>query len=75
MKETFGQKLAVVGQFALSSGLGCGAWLLYPETPNPYERLLFALLVGFGGLWLLMFVWVWVRYGRKAARSLTMDGG
>lgn len=62
-------------QFCISCALGCAAWILYPPTTNPYEQLIFALACGFGGTWLLMFVWVWIRHGWATARSLTMDPG
>jgi hypothetical protein len=62
-------------QFCVTCALGCAAWLIYPHTTNPYERLIFALAAGIGGMWLLMFLWVWLRYGWKAARRLSMDPG
>lgn len=68
------QRLAMFGQFTLTSVLGCGAWLIYPHTTNPYEKLIFAFAVGFGGTWLLMFLWVAMRHGWKAARGMSMDG-
>lgn len=74
MEETPAQKWAMVAQWALTTTLGCGAFLIYPPTTNSYERLLFVLLVGFGGNYLIMFAYVWARYGWKAARGMSMGG-
>jgi len=63
-----------IAQCAVSFGLGAPAYLWVPPD-NPFERLLAALIAGFGGLWLLTFLWVWLRHGWKAARSLTMSPG
>lgn len=64
--------MAMFVQWALTSGFGCLGWWLV-DSPNRSERLLAALTFGFGGMWLAMFAWVWVRHGWTAARSLTMD--
>lgn len=72
MDDTPAQRWAMIGQWALTCALGCAAWLAYPPTPNHYERLLAALLAGFGGVWLAMFCWVWARHGWRAARGMTM---
>lgn len=73
MDETPAQRWAMAAQCALSCVLGSAAWLAV-DSPNHYEKLLTALIAGFGGTWLVMFVWVWLRYGWKAARGLSMDG-
>jgi hypothetical protein len=73
MDETPAQRWAMIGQCALTCVLGSAAWLAV-ESPNPYERLFAALIAGFGGTWLVMFCWAWLRYGWKAARGLSMDG-
>lgn len=64
---------AQIVQCAISCVLGSAAWLAYPPTDNPKERMLAALIAGFGGMWLLTYLWVWVRFGWKAARGMTMD--
>lgn len=74
MEETPAQRWAMIGQWALTSALGCGAWLIYPETTNGYERLIFTLAVAFSGTWILMFLYAWARYGWRAARGLSMGG-
>ena len=71
--ETRSQWWAMAAQCGVSCALGCAVWLAYPDTATPQERLLAALLAGFGGVWALMFAWVWLRYGWKAARGLSMD--
>lgn len=59
-------------QWGLTSLFGCAAYLAV-DSPNPSERLLAALIAGFGGTWLVMFCWVWARHGWTAARSMKMD--
>jgi hypothetical protein len=66
-------RLGQAVQFGLACVLGSAAWLAYGDTGNPYERLLAALIAGFGGQWAAVFVWVWVRHGLAAARGITMD--
>jgi hypothetical protein len=62
-------------QCALTCAFGfLGFWWALDE-PNKAARTLAALVAGFGGMWLTMKLYVWVRYGWKAARSLTMDPG
>jgi len=68
------QTWAMIAQCGLSFLAGSAVWLAYPETPNPYERLLATLLAGFIAVWVVMFLWVWARYGWKAARGISMDG-
>jgi len=68
------QTWLMIAQCGLSCLVGSAVWLAYPETPNAFERLLAALIAGFGSVWAVMFVWVWMRYGWKAARGISMDG-
>lgn len=44
------------------------------EHPDPKVPLFGALICGFVGSWVVMFVYVWVRFGWKAARSMKMYG-
>lgn len=74
MTEEKRELLAQIVQCAVSFALAVPAYLWVPPD-NPFERLLAALIAGFGGLWLLMFLLTWLRYGWKAARGLTMDPG
>jgi hypothetical protein len=53
MKHGDGSWPPLVWRFLAATALGCGAWLAYPETPNPVEHMLAALIAGFGGQWLL----------------------
>jgi hypothetical protein len=36
---------------------GLAAWLSFPPTENPIERLAFALICGFGAAWLAGKLW------------------
>lgn len=69
------EKLALFAQFAISTGIGCYVfWLLGPDHPNPKVPLFGGLIAGFFGGWGVMFLYVWARYGWRAARSLKWDG-
>lgn len=65
------EKLWLAAQFGLTCLLGAIVFLNYPPTDNPKERLLAAVIVGIGGVWTLMFLWTWARYGWSAARSMS----
>jgi hypothetical protein len=68
-----GDRVRLFIQFAISATLGCWGYLASAEEPNPMARYVIALTAGFGGLWLLMFLWTWLRHGWSAARSMRMD--
>ena len=68
---TDGARLIV--QFAVSALLGCAGFVASASEQNPMTRYVIALGAGFGGLWLLMFLWTWLRHGLSAARSMRMD--
>ncbi len=63
---------AQIAQCALACAYGCAMWLHYPPTENHKERLLAALIAGFGGVWVTMFVYVLARFGWRSARSMRM---
>jgi hypothetical protein len=57
----------------MACGFGCAAFLaLSPYPENPKVPLLGGLIAGFGGSWAVSFLWAWMRYGWKAARSMRM---
>jgi len=61
-------------QFAISVTIGCFCfWLADIPGASPKDTLLAGLIGGFGGLWLVMFLYIWVRYGWRAAKSLSME--
>lgn len=60
-------------QFALACLYGGWVFLALADDPNPKVPLFGGLIVGFAGSWATMFVIVWVRYGWKAARSMSMS--
>jgi len=68
------QTWAMIAQCGLSCFVGATVWVAYPATPNTYERLLAALIAGFGVVWVAMILLVWMRYGWKAARGISMGG-
>lgn len=68
------QALARWLQCSTTAALACVGWAAFPTEPNPKARLIIALVVGFGGHWLLMFSLVWLRYGWRSARSMRLEG-
>lgn len=63
-----------LAQFAIACAWGIlGYWWAWiPNDSNPKVPLFSALLAGFFGLKLTMFLYLWVRFGWKAARSMKM---
>jgi membrane associated rhomboid family serine protease len=58
-------------QFLLACGFGGAAFVaLWPHPENPKVPLLGGLLAGFGGSYAATWLWILVRYGRGAARSM-----
>ena len=66
------QNIAMAVQCAVSAAIGCAFFWLVQDDPNPKVPLVAGLAGGFGGGWLVMFTYVWVRYGWKAARSMSL---
>jgi hypothetical protein len=44
---------AVWWRWLVASAAGSAAWVLFPPTDNPMERTLFALICGFGAVYLV----------------------
>lgn len=44
------------------------------DPVNPKVPFFVILVVGFGAAWLATFLYVWARFGWKAARSMRLDG-
>lgn len=57
-------------QLLIAMAWGAPVWL-FGETDNRTARFAGTLLCGFGGLWLTMKVYAWLRYGKGA--SVRMD--
>ena len=66
--------LRLLTQFAVSTGIGCIVFLALHPDPNPKVPLFGGLIVGFFGGWAAMFLYVWLRYGWKTAKTLRWDG-
>lgn len=70
-------RLAFLVQFLISTAIGCAVFAaMYPDLRdvNPKASVIAGLIAGFGGGYLVMFAYVWFRYGWKAAKSLKLDG-
>lgn len=69
------QTIAMIVQCALSIVIGYFIFVgLYIENdPNPKTPLFGALIGGIVGSWLLMKLYVLVRYGWSAMKSMTWD--
>ena len=65
--------IAQVIQCALACIYGCTIYVLLMDDPNPKVPLFAALIAGFGGCWLTMFLYFWARFGWQAARSMNMS--
>ena len=56
---------------AVAYGFLVWSWL-HPFPESPKTPVIGALLLGFGGSWATMFLYVWLRFGWQAARSMKM---
>lgn len=65
------QLLVQIGQCCLSIVVGCIVYLGLEGHPNPKVPLFGALICGVAAPWLLSFLLVWLRYGWRAARSIS----
>ncbi len=59
-------------QCALSCAIGAPFYLSAIDNPNPHVPIILGLGTGFLGMRAVMFLYVWARYGLRAARSMTM---
>lgn len=68
------QLAAELIQFAVAVfGAFVGFWWASPYPENPKVPLFAALIAGFGSWYLTMKIYVWVRFGRDAAKSMSVD--
>lgn len=66
---------ATLLQIAIASSIGgFVGYSMLEDGENQSTAIFGALVAGFGGTWLLNFIYVWIRYGWKAARSMRMYG-
>ena len=65
--------LGQIIQCGLATAIGCFVYWQLLGDPNPKVPLLGALICGFGGAWLLTKLYVLIRYGWKAMRSMSLD--
>lgn len=63
--------MATAIQFALACLIGGAAFIGLSDDPNPRVPYLGGFIAGVGGQWAVMFAYVWLRHGWRAARSLT----
>jgi len=68
-----GERFALVTQFAIAAIIGSVVYTALIGDANPLVPLAGGLICGFAGQWLVMFLYVALRYGWRAARSLRMD--
>ena len=67
------QHLAMAFQCAASFVTGGFVYYLLWPDPNPKVPLFGGLIVGFAVGWAVMFLWTWMRWGWRAARSMSME--
>ena len=75
MRKVDKQSLAMMIQCALAIIIGyfIFLWQLGIGGDNPKKTIIAALVGGVVGSWLLMKLYVLIRYGWKAMRSMTWD--
>lgn len=76
LREAVTQNLAMIVQCSLAIFYGSVVFLaMLPDFPDSSKPpLVGGLIAGFAGSWLTMFLYAWLRYGWKAARSMKMYG-
>lgn len=69
------QTVAMIVQCALSIVIGyfTFVWLYEPDRSNPKVTIFGTLITGIVGSWLLMKLYVLVRYGWSAMKSMSWD--
>ncbi len=58
-------------QFVIAAAIGCVVYAAM-EGETARARTIAALVCGFFGMRAILFLYVWIRYGWKAARSMSM---
>ncbi len=56
--------LASCLQCAIACAIGSVVWFNWSEPDNERNRALGSLLFGFGGMWVVMKFYAWIRYGK-----------
>ncbi|MBT5033051.1 MAG: hypothetical protein HOM51_00905 [Rhodospirillaceae bacterium] len=66
------EKLTLFIQFCIATGIGCWVyWMLVGGgATNPKELVFGPLLFGGLGLWIVMRIWAWIRYGWNSKISM-----
>ena len=59
-------------QCALSCAIGAPFYLSAIDNPNPHVPLILGGLTGFFGMRAVMFLYFWLRFGWRSARSMRM---
>lgn len=62
-----------IAQCALSCAVGCYVYWQLLDEPNPKVALFGALICGFAATWFIMKLYVLIRYGWSAMRSMSID--
>lgn len=71
------ERIALFLQFAISTAIGTAVYAaMLPDFKdvNIKAPVFAGLIAGFLGGYLVMFLYVWIRYGWQAAKSLKLDG-
>ncbi|AIB11777.1 hypothetical protein ABAZ39_07140 [Azospirillum argentinense] len=73
MKESRSELVWQIVQCGIAIVIGCAVYwqMTVDEVENEKARLFGSLLFGVGGSYLLMKLYVLIRYGRKAAKSMS----
>lgn len=60
-------------QFIIATAIGCAVYLPFSPSENSKGAVICSLACGYFGMRLVVFLYVWVRYGWRAARSMSME--
>lgn len=75
MTEEQKEVLAQIAQCAIATAIGCWVYaeMVGDGVDNPKARIAAALIAGVAGSYYITKLYVWLRYGRKAAKSIRWE--
>ncbi len=73
MKESRSELVWQIVQCGVAIVIGYGFFVVFQDSTNEKVPVAAALLGGIGGSYLLMKLYVLIRYGRKAAKSMSWE--
>lgn len=72
-REPISQRIAIAVQFLIAFAIGSVVYLYTLADDGTMQEAVFgALITGYFGMKAIMFIYVWVRFGWSAARSMRL---